>query len=70
MPETIEMAKRREADKMNVKLPAELHRTAKAVAAYMGMELGEYIAQIVQPVVDRDLDRMAADRRDSRKQDQ
>jgi len=39
---------------INVRIPADLHQTAKMVAARRGMTLGDYVAQIVRPVAEAD----------------
>jgi hypothetical protein len=48
-------------EKTTVKLDAALHRRAKAVAAYQGRDLAEYLDTVIRPKVDKDFAKMAKD---------
>ena len=64
MPQVSHMAKKSSGESaadlkhVNVRLPADLHRDAKAVAAYLGRDLAEYVEAIVRPAVERDFDQV------------
>lgn len=51
-------SKQRPDDKKNIKVRAALHRKMSMVAAHRGVELFEYMDQLLTAPVDRDFEQM------------
>lgn len=52
------------AGKTTVKMKVDLHRKARTVASYNGLELADYIDQVLRPIIDKAFAEMAREIQD------